>query len=130
MPAIYLPILTIDYHDARVSKRRIVNMEEHQTPFICHLFICSNSRDSDRTSCGRAAVEDLKAALKDEIKDRGWKGRVRATSSGCLGVCDMGPNIMIYPQKILFSGVSPNDLGEILQKVEEIIASEQSDSQR
>jgi len=59
--------------------------------------------------------------LKDGVNQRGWKGKVRISQSGCMGLCAKGPNVMIYPQKIWFSDVSTNDVEEVLSKVEEFI---------
>ena len=98
-------------------------MKQRISPYKCHLFVCTNSRNGERKSCGDEGSPDLKALIKAEIKNRGWKGVVRVSESGCLGVCDTGPNIMLYPLKIWFSAVSRNDLPEIIQTVERIVMS-------
>jgi (2Fe-2S) ferredoxin len=99
-------------------------VKQHPTPFKCHLFVCTNTRDTGRKACGSAASDGLKAAIKGEIDRRGWKGMVRVSTSGCLGICEDGPNIMIYPQKIWLSGVSGDDLTGILAQVEAILQQE------
>jgi (2Fe-2S) ferredoxin len=66
----------------------------------------------------------LKALIKEEIRQRGWKGVVRVSAAGCLGVCEAGPNIMLYPQEIWFSSVQPADLPVILETVEKLLANE------
>ena len=38
--------------------------------------------------------------------------------AGCLGLCAQGPNVMLYPQSVWFSGVTPADLPEILAAIE------------
>jgi (2Fe-2S) ferredoxin len=120
--AIWLPILTIDYHYIQVFRnKRKFSMKKCITPYKCHLFVCTNSRSGEQKSCGDEGTPDLKAAIKAEIKNRGWKGIVRVSASGCLGVCESGPNIMIYPQKTWFSDVSSDNLPEIIQTVEEIV---------
>ena len=89
-------------------------MKRSETPYKSHLFICGKSRDGKKKSCGDIGPPELKPALKDAIKDRGWKGIVRISESSCLGVCAAGPNIMIYPQQIWLSDVSIDDIPEIL----------------
>ena len=74
--------------------------------------------NDSRENSDKGAKKALKAAIKAEIKTRGWKGTVRVSASGCLGVCEAGPNIMLYPQQIWFSGVSSENLPEIIQTVE------------
>ena len=99
-------------------------MKQHISPYKCHLFVCTKTRGGEQSSCGDAGTPDLKAAIKTEIKNRGWKGIVRVSDSGCLGVCASGPNIMVYPQQIWFSAVSHDDLPEILQTLENIVTNE------
>ena len=96
-------------------------MKQHTSPYKCHLFVCTNSRGGEQKSCGDEGAPDLKAAIKTEIKNRGWKGIVRVSTSGCLGVCESGPNIMLYPQKTWFSAVSIDNLPDIIHTVEGIV---------
>ncbi len=96
-------------------------MNRSTTPYKCHLLVCTTTRDGHRKSCGDGDNAVLKGALKDEIGRRGWKGLVRVSSSGCLGQCDSGPNVMIYPQGIWFSSVALADLPEILAAVEPFV---------
>jgi len=96
-------------------------MKQRITPYTCHVFVCTKSRNGEKKSCGDGGMSNLKALIKNEIKNRGWKGCVRVSDSGCLGLCAAGPNIMIYPQKIWLASVSPNDLPEIIRIVEEIV---------
>jgi (2Fe-2S) ferredoxin len=63
----------------------------------------------------------VRSALKKEINQRGWRGKVRVSKSGCMGLCQDGPNVIIYPQKIWFSGVSPDDLRQLISCIEEIL---------
>lgn len=94
-------------------------MKTSQSPYTCHLFICTKSRGGERKSCGDGNNGNLKSLLKDEVKKRGWKSRVRVSESSCLGVCDAGPNIMLYPQRIWFSEVTEADASAILEVVGE-----------
>jgi (2Fe-2S) ferredoxin len=96
-------------------------MKQHVSPYTCHLFVCIKSRGGKGTSCGDSSGSELKAVLKGEIKKRGWKSVARVCESSCLGVCDVGPNIMIYPQKIWLSDVSLDDVPEILNLVEDFL---------
>ena len=97
-------------------------MNKKVSRYKAHLFICNQTRDDGRKSCGNNANPKLKSILKDEITKRGWKPMIRISESSCLGVCDAGPNIMIYPQKIWLSEVSREDVPEIIQTLEKIIA--------
>ena len=95
---------------------------EQQTPFVCHIFVCTNDRGGTRRSCADGESPLVRAALKREIHDRGWKGKVRVSQSGCLGLCKQGPNVLLYPQKIWFAAVNPDDVPQIVAKVVDILA--------
>ena len=97
-------------------------MKRNETPYQAHLFLCMKSRRGARKSCGDGGSPGLKAVLKDEVKKRGWKPIVRISDSGCLGVCEDGPNIMIYPQEIWLSEVTNEDIPEIMELLGSLVA--------
>jgi len=92
------------------------------TPYVCHIFICTFDRAGERKSCGDEEGVELRAVLKTEVGARGWKKWVRVSQSGCLGQCDSGPNVMIYPQGIWFSHTSLDDVEDILCQIEKILS--------
>jgi (2Fe-2S) ferredoxin len=96
--------------------------ENHKTPYLCHIFVCTNDRSGERKSCGDEEGVELRAVLKSEIGSRGWRRWVRLTQSGCLGKCAQGPNVMIYPQGIWFSKTTLDDVDSILEVVQDILA--------
>ena len=98
-------------------------MKKSTTPYTCHIFVCSNLRDNpDNPGCGASGGAALKATLKQAIKDRGWKGKVRVSTTGCMGLCGTGPNILLHPQSLHFSAVAVADLDSIMETVAENIA--------
>ena len=94
---------------------------ENTVSFVCHVFVCTNDRQGRRKSCADGNSAAVRAKLKEEINNRGWKGKVRVSQSGCLGLCQKGPNVIIYPEKIWFSEVTEADVGEIVSKVETLM---------
>lgn len=100
-------------------------MQKETSPYTCHVFVCTNDRHGDKKSCadggGNAALKDY---LKEQVEKRGWKGRVRVSSGGCMGLCGKGPNVMIYPQKAWFAVASPADGERILGEIEVLLSTE------
>jgi (2Fe-2S) ferredoxin len=96
-------------------------MKSKKTPYKCHVFVCLKSRGDERKSCSDGESADIKALMKDEINDRGWKDKVRVSDSGCLGVCGVGPNVMIYPQGTWLTQVTPSDVPNILKTIEQML---------
>ena len=95
---------------------------QNETPFIAHVFVCTNDRGGERKSCADSSSQLVKDKLKEALDAKGWKGNVRVSTSGCMGVCAQGANVMIYPQKLWFSEVSPDDVEAIVAAIERIMA--------
>lgn len=93
-------------------------MQSQRTPYAAHVFVCVNDRKGKSKACGDGLGLTLKDRLKLEVTARGWKGRVRVSHSGCMGLCSRGPNVMVQPQGLWYSGVTEDDLSEILDEVE------------
>ena len=84
--------------------------------FEKHIFICNNQRtNSEKRSCGEQHGLDLTAAFKKSIKDKNLATPIRAQRAGCLGICDFGPTVAIYPEGIFYVNVQVSDVEEIVQ---------------
>lgn len=81
-----------------------------------HIFVCTNQRSgNERLSCGEAHGLDLVAEFKKQLKDLKVNLKTRANKSGCLGICDFGPTVAIYPEGIFYVGVEKADVKEIIE---------------
>jgi (2Fe-2S) ferredoxin len=90
-----------------------------KTPYKCHVFVCINERQGERKSCGGGNSKETRRLLKAAFRERGWsKTDVRVSGSLCLGLCDEGPNVVVYPQQLWFSGVTVDRVDEIVSEVE------------
>jgi (2Fe-2S) ferredoxin len=91
--------------------------------FECHVFVCVNNRTDERKACAHQKSNEIRQKLKFESKKRWPNGIVRVTQTGCLGVCEYGPNVMIYPQNKWYSKVTPEDIDLILDDIDGLLAS-------
>lgn len=84
--------------------------------FDKHIFVCTNERvGGERRSCGDQHGLNLVAALKKQIKDKNLPQNIRAQKSGCLGICDFGPTVAVYPEGIFYVNVHVSDVEEIVE---------------
>jgi len=91
-------------------------------PYKCHVLVCVNDRHGERKSCADGNSQEIRKRLKEAVKSMGWsKEDVRVSQSLCQGLCNAGPNVMIYPENILFSGVTVEDIPSILKKISDIL---------
>lgn len=93
------------------------------SPYMAHVFVCTNDRKGERQSCADNNSQALKDKLKEAVYEKGWKGKVRISTSGCMGLCAKGANVLIYPQQIWFSETRPEDAETILAALEKIVES-------
>ena len=82
------------------------------------VFFCTNRRDDGQACCADHQAGRGCAYLKRRTKELGLAGQggVRINRCGCLGRCDLGPVVVVYPQGVWYSYVDEADLEEILQK--------------
>jgi (2Fe-2S) ferredoxin len=85
--------------------------------FDIHLFVCTNQRQgNERKSCGETHGMELVTAFKKNIVDKNLPLKIRAQRAGCLGICDYGPTIAIYPEGVFYVGVRLEDVDEIVNE--------------
>ena len=97
-------------------------LDQKESPYAAHVFVCTNDRGGERKSCADNNRSLVKSKLKEAVNKNGWKGKVRISTSGCMGLCAKGSNVMIYPQKVWFSEVTPDDVDEIVSAIERELA--------
>ena len=56
--------------------------------------------------------------LRIELKRRGLDERIMCNTCDSIEVCDMGPNIVVYPEGIIYSGVQVSDIKDIIAHLE------------
>jgi (2Fe-2S) ferredoxin len=84
-----------------------------------HVFVCVQSRPPGhpKGSCGAGRNSGaLLQAFMAEFDQRGLWGRIALTSSGCLGPCELGPNVLVYPDGVLYSGVTAADVATLIEE--------------
>jgi (2Fe-2S) ferredoxin len=84
-----------------------------------HAFVCTRVKEGGE-SCGPKGSAELRERLKKWVKTEGLKGRVKITASLCLGHCEKGITVCIYPQGKWYFKVDKDSDFENLQK--EILA--------
>jgi len=85
--------------------------------FRHHLFVCENRRDGSdpRGCCAARGGEEVRAALKAELKRLGLSATARANAAGCLDACADGPVVVVYPEGVWYARVRPEDVAEIVE---------------
>ena len=83
-----------------------------------HVFICTSCRVNGQQKgfCYSKNSVDIVERLMEEIEDRGLSGDVVVNNTGCFGICDKGPIIVVYPEGIWYGNVSEGDVERIVEQ--------------
>ncbi|MDD7676542.1 MAG: NADH-quinone oxidoreductase subunit NuoF [Eubacteriales bacterium] len=75
-----------------------------------HVLICGGTGG---TSSGSAA---LREALEKELTAQGLNDEIKIVTTGCFGLCALGPVMIVYPDGTFYSMVKPEDIPEIVEE--------------
>jgi (2Fe-2S) ferredoxin len=80
-----------------------------------HVFCCTTTRPPDhpKPSCGPKGAGDLAGYIGKKVWEMELPG-VRVQQSNCLGRCDLGPTLVVYPEGTWYAVRSTADLDEII----------------
>lgn len=56
------------------------------------------------------------ARFMEEIEERDLGGDVFVTNTGCFGICEKGPIVVVYPDNVWYGSVGSDDVSEIMDE--------------
>lgn len=83
-----------------------------------HVFVCTQGRPPGhpRGSCAGSGGTAVAQTFWDELARRQAYGRIAVTACACLGPCDGGPHVLVYPDGVMYQRVQPGDVAEIFDR--------------
>lgn len=86
-------------------------------PLTHHVFVCTGK------SCGGFGSEAVLEAFWTELAEKGllygkrgsFEGSVLVTTCGSIGLCQVGPAVLIYPQGVWYYNVQPQNVKSIVE---------------
>ncbi|MBS1209048.1 MAG: 2Fe-2S ferredoxin [Proteobacteria bacterium] len=83
-----------------------------------HVFFCCNQREAPDTCCNNHGASALQTYAKEQIKALGLSGagQIRINKAGCLGRCDDGPVLVVYPEGTWYTFIDKEDIDEIIRE--------------
>ena len=91
-------------------------MKTAKVPYEKQIFVCTNNREGKTPSCGDHKGEEVFQELRRIAKERGLHPQIRVAQAKCLGQCNQGVNIMIYPDCVWYSGVNLEDVKQLAEQ--------------
>ncbi|MCG6885939.1 MAG: (2Fe-2S) ferredoxin domain-containing protein [Proteobacteria bacterium] len=83
-----------------------------------HLFFCTNQREAGEDCCARFNAREVRDYAKQRVKQAGLAGPggVRVNLAGCLGRCEKGPVLVVYPEETWYTYVDNEDIDDIIEQ--------------
>ncbi|NLN56186.1 MAG: NADH-quinone oxidoreductase subunit NuoF [Clostridiales bacterium] len=75
-----------------------------------HILICAG------TGCTSSGSDSIRAALVKELEDKGLSEEIKLVRTGCFGLCELGPIMIVYPEGVFYSRVTAADIPEIVEE--------------
>jgi (2Fe-2S) ferredoxin/ubiquinone/menaquinone biosynthesis C-methylase UbiE len=83
-------------------------------PFRYHAFVCTQEKTEGVPCCSAAGAFRVLDALHRELGAAGLADDVQVSSCGCLGLCDGGPVMIVYPEGTWYAKLGPAEVKEIV----------------
>ncbi len=81
-----------------------------------HVFVCiANRPPAAGASCGAVGSPQVMEKLQFALMENSLMEKVRINGTTCLGPCDAGVNVVVYPDAVFYTRVSPEDVDEIVK---------------
>jgi len=95
-----------------------------------HVMVCT------AVHCSKLGAMDVAGRLRLAIIRQGLDAKILINNCGTIDLCDIGPNIVVYPDNIIYRGVTVKDIPEVVEYlkggpvIERLLLSENSDEER
>jgi len=74
-----------------------------------HILVCGVA------GCASSGSLKVAEAIEDQIKKNNLEKDVRVVKTGCFGLCAEGPIMMVCPEHVMYTKVTPEDVDEIFE---------------
>ena len=75
-----------------------------------HVLVCGG------TGCTSSGAQEVMDGFRKELKARGLDNEVLVVPTGCHGMCEMGPIVVVYPEGTFYCRVTAADVKEITEE--------------
>ena len=78
--------------------------------YRAHVLVCGG------TGCTSSGSHQLIERFEQQLKEKGLEKEVKVVRTGCFGLCEAGPVVIIYPEGTFYSRVKVEDVDEIVSE--------------
>ena len=99
--------------------------------FRAHVLVCGG------TGCSSSGSAELIKRFEEQIAKNGLEKEVKVVRTGCFGLCEAGPVVIVYPEGTFYSRIKVDDVDEIVSEhllkgriVQHLIYKEKADEEQ
>jgi len=85
-------------------------------PYRLHVYVCDQKKPEGAPCCSARGSVRIIDELRRSVAAAGLGEQVQVTTCGSLGLCERGPNLVVYPEGVWYSGVGVEDVSAIVQE--------------
>ncbi|MEG1472802.1 MAG: NADH-quinone oxidoreductase subunit NuoF [Christensenella sp.] len=78
--------------------------------YRAHVLVCGG------TGCTSSGSGEIIKRFESELAEKGLDKEVKVVRTGCFGLCEAGPIIIVYPEGAFYSRVKLEDVDEIVEE--------------
>ncbi|HDH01336.1 MAG TPA: NADH-quinone oxidoreductase subunit F, partial [Nitrospirae bacterium] len=78
--------------------------------YRANLLLCAG------TGCVASGTQEVKEALKEELKKRDLEDEIKLVLTGCNGFCAEGPVMLVYPEEIFYQKLTVEDIPKLVEE--------------
>ncbi|WP_427340932.1 NAD(P)H-dependent oxidoreductase subunit E, partial [Caloranaerobacter sp. DY30410] len=78
--------------------------------YRAHVLICGG------TGCTSSSSDKIQNEFELKIKEKGLDKEIKVVRTGCFGLCEAGPIVIVYPEGAFYSHVKVEDVEEIVEE--------------
>lgn len=78
--------------------------------FRSHVLVCGG------TGCTSSGSPKLIARLNEQLAEHHLEKEIKVIRTGCFGLCEAGPVVIVYPEGTFYSHVKPEDIDTIVEE--------------
>jgi (2Fe-2S) ferredoxin/predicted O-methyltransferase YrrM len=81
-----------------------------------HVFVCEQQKPEGLPCCSARGSAEVIEELRSQVVKQGLADTVQITVCGSFGLCERGPNMVVYPEGTWYSRVQRADVEEIVTR--------------
>ncbi len=83
-----------------------------------HVFVCLQNRPAGHPlgACQSKGSPRVYQTFVNEFDKRKLWAELRLTTCGCVGPCESGPSVIVYPDAVLYGNVTEADVSKIIDE--------------